>query len=287
MPVKVITDSTSDLPLEIAQQWDITVIPLNVHFGDDAYKDGIDISREEFYRRLSAEPNLPTTSQPAINDFLQLYTDLISQGNDVISVHLSEKFSGTLNSAWQARRALEDLPESGQSGRGRIEIVDSRLTSMGLGLVTMEIARMVKEGAGLVQLTENLERILEKTNCYVLLETLEYLSRGGRIGKASSFLGSLLSIKPIIMISDGEAHPVERVRTREKGIRKLIEVAEGLAPLRWVSIVHSSTPEEVDQLRRRLSGVVSSDQIIVAGFGPVIGTYVGPGGLGLGLMSDS
>ena len=287
MAVKVVTDSTSDLPPEIAQLWDITVVPLNVHFGDETFKDGVDIRPEEFYKRLVTEAKLPTTSQPSVNDFLQVYSDLTSQGTDVISIHISEKLSGTLNSAWQARRTLQQSAEPGQGSRGRIEIVDSRLTSMSLGLVAIEAARMVKEGAGLDQLTPNLDSILARTNCHVLLETLEYLSKGGRIGKASAFLGSLLSIKPIIMIADGEAHPVGRVRTREKGIRKLVEVAESLAPLRWVSIVHSSTSDEADMLRERLSTVISPDQIIVAGFGPVIGTYVGPGGIGLGLMSES
>ena len=291
MAVKVVTDSTCDLPKELAQRWGITVIPCNVHFDDEVYKDGIDMGPDEFYRRLVSSPRLPTTAQPSVNDFLEVYKPLRDEGQDVVSIHLSAKFSGTLNSAIQARHALseaegEALPSSQPSGPGRIEIIDSQMTSMGLGLITMAAAQMAEAGASYDEVVEGVQSSLSQTHCHFLLDTLEYLQKGGRIGKASAFLGSLLSIKPILMIKDGEAHPVERVRTRERGLQKLVETAKGLAPVKHVSILHSTTPDEAESLRERLNDLAPEEGIIMARFGPVVGTYIGPGALGIGLMSS-
>jgi DegV family protein with EDD domain len=284
--IRVVTDSTSDIPLGLADERGIIVVPLNVHFGDETYKDGIDITAEEFYVRLKGAAELPKTSQPSVNDFLQVYEHLTSQGDDVISIHISEKFSGTLNSALQARQTWEESTAPNQRPKGRVEIVDSGLASMGLGLVVMEVARLVGEGADMEQVGSALERMVPKVNCYVLLETLEYLAKGGRIGKANAFLGTLLNIKPILTITDGEVHPVERVRTRGKGIAKLIETAQGLAPIRRAAIAHSSAPEEVEQVKKGLGSLVSPEDVTIAGFGPVVGTYAGPGGLAICTLSE-
>lgn len=285
MSIRVVTDSTSDLPQNLADDLGIVVVPLNVHFGDDTYKDGIDITSEEFYTRLKGATELPKTSQPSVNDFAQAYEYLTSQGDDVISIHISEKLSGTLNSAWQARNTWEEASGTRQ-GQGRVEIVDSGLASMGLGLVVLEAARMVNDGASIEDLGMAMETMIAKTRCYVLLDTLEYLAKGGRIGKANAFLGTLLSIKPILTIAEGEVHPLERARTRDKGIAKLVETAQGAAPIRSAAIVHSSTPDEVQRVKDGLSSLVSPDDVIVADFGPVVGTYAGPGGLGICVMSD-
>ncbi len=285
MSIRVVTDSTSDIPQSLADALGIVVVPLNVHFGDDTYKDGIDITSEEFYTRLKEATELPKTSQPSVNDFVQAYEYLTSQGDDVISIHISEKLSGTLNSAWQARNTWEDASGS-QQGHGRVEIVDSGMASMGLGLVVLEVARLVNDGASMEDVGKAIETMIAKTGCYVLLDTLEYLAKGGRIGKANAFMGTLLSIKPILTIADGEVHPLDRVRTRDKAIAKLLEIAQGAAPVRSAAIVHSSTPEEVQRVKDGLSSLVSPDDVIVADFGPVVGTYAGPGGLGICVMSD-
>ena len=291
MAVKVVTDSTCDLPRELAQQWDITVIPCNVHFGDEVYKDGIDIGPDEFYRRLVSSPRLPTTAQPSVNDFLQVYTALSNEGHDVLSIHLSAKLSGTLNSAIQARLALSEaegeVSSLTQPPRSRrIEIIDSQMASVGLGLITLAASQMVKAGASCDEVVAEVQSSLPQTHCYFLLDTLEYLQKGGRIGKASAFLGSLLSIKPILMIKDGEAHPVERVRARERGLRRLEEIIKGLAPVKLLSIVYSTTSDEAEALKERLSDLVPEEEIIMARFGPVLGTYLGPGALGVSVMSS-
>ncbi len=278
MAVKLVTDSTCDLPQELAQHWGITVIPCNVHFDDEVYKDGIDIGSDEFYRRLVSSARLPTTAQPSVNDFLQVYRPLTDEGHDVLSVHLSAKFSGTLNSAIQAREAL---PSSGSGGPGRIEIIDSQLTSMGLGLIVLAAAQMIKSGASYDQVVAGVQASMTQTHCYFLLDTLEYLQKGGRIGKASAFLGSLLSVKPILTIKDGEAHPAERVRTRERGVGRLVDIIRGLAPVSRLSIVYSTTAGDAEALKERLGDLASQEEIIVTRFGPVVGTYLGPGALGV------
>ena len=286
MAVKLVTDSTCDLPYELAQEWDISVIPCNIHFDDEVYKDGIDLGPDEFYRRLVSSPRLPTTAQPSVNDFLEVYKPLRDEGHDVVSIHLSAKFSGTLNSAIQARDALDSPQSDGENRSSRIEIIDSQMTSLGLGLIVLEAAQMIRSGASCDQVVAGVESSLPQTNCYFILDTLEYLQKGGRIGKASAFLGSLLNIKPVLMIKDGEAHPVERVRTRERGVRRLAEIVRGLGPAKRLAILHSTTPDEAQSLRERLADLVPENEIVMGRFGPVVGTYIGPGALGIGVMSS-
>lgn len=285
MAVKLITDSTCDLPKELAEQWDITVIPCNVHFDDQVYKDGIDIGPDEFYRRLVDAPRLPTTAQPSVNDFVEVYRPLLDEGHDVVSVHLSAKFSGTLNSAYQARGSLT----SGESGpavdSARIQIIDSRLTSMGLGMVALEVAKSISEGGDLEATVRVAGEAIARCRCYFLLDTLEYLQKGGRIGKASAFLGSILSIKPILTIRDGEAHPVERTRTMSRGLQRLEDVVNRQAPASRLSVLYSTGADEAEAFRSRLDGLVPTDRIVMARFGPVVGAYLGPRALGVSVLS--
>ncbi len=283
MAIKLITDSTCDLPQEVANQWGITVVPCYVHFNEEIYKDGIDLGPDEFYSRLVSSDALPTTAQPSVNDFVQVYQPLLAEGHDVVSIHLSAKFSGTLNSAIQAR---ESLLSSQEPKQGRIEIIDSQMTSMGLGLIVLDAARIIKLGVSCDEVLEQVRSCMARTHCYFLLDTLEYLKKGGRIGKASAFLGSLLNIKPILTIKEGEAHPFERARTRQRGLQRLVEIIGGLAPAEQMGILHSTTGEEAEALKERLSSLVPDGNIVVSRFGPVIGTYLGPGALGVSVLSS-
>ena len=286
MAVRLVTDSTCDLPQELAEQWGLTVIPCNVHIDDEVFKHGLDIGPDEFYRRLVSSTRLPTTAQPSVNDFLQVYKALCDGGHDVVSIHLSEKFSGTLNSAMQAREAISSAQSGGEGRSERIEIIDSQMASMGLGLVALAAAEIVKTGASCDQVVAQVQSCLPRTHCYFLLDTLEYLQKGGRIGKARAFLGTLLSIKPILAIKDGEAHPVERVRTRERGLQRLVEIIQGLGPVERLSILHSTAPDDAEALKVRLTGLAPEGEIIMSRFGPVVGTYLGPGALGVSVMSS-
>ena len=278
MTTRIVTDSSADLPADLARRWGITVIPCNVVLDDVNYKDGVDLLPDEFYRRLAASPRLPTTAQPSVADFQQVYRDLLGQGHQVVSIHLSGKLSGTLNSAEQARESLGNAVP--------IEIIDSHLTSIGLGLVVLAAAQKSHGGVTHQQVAEQVRRDLPLTHAFFLLDTLEFLQKGGRIGKAQAFVGSLLSVKPILKLQDGEAHPVERPRNRERALNRLVELVRDLSPVRQLAVIYSTEPDQAEALRRRLAALLPEDQIVASRFGPVVGTYVGPKALGVALTSE-
>ena len=277
MAVRIVTDSSADLPPAVAQEWNITVLPCYVIIDDKPYRDGVDISPDEFYRSLASNSKFPTTAQPSVADFQTVYQELLGQGHEVVSIHISGKLSGTLNSAEQARAAL------GEDATGRIEIIDSQLASIPLGLVALSAGQVAESAESHKQLAEQVRRDLPLTHCYFALDILTYLQKGGRIGRAQAFLGSVLNVKPILTIKDGEAHPVERVRSRQRSLRRLVELAQQLAPINQLAVIYSTEPEEAEALKSRLSVLLPPGDIVVARFGPTLGTYIGPGGLGVAL----
>ena len=277
MATRIVTDSSSDLPSELASRWDITVIPCYVVVDDVTYKDGVDLSPDEFYHRLVSGPRVPTTSQPSAADFQAVYQDLLDQGHQVISIHVSGKLSGTLNSAEQAKASLGESTS--------IEIIDSRLASMPLGLVALAAAQLGQSADSYQQVADQVRSDLPKTHGFFVLDTLEYLQKGGRIGKAQAFLGSLLNVKPILKLQDGECHPVERQRNRERAVRRMVELLRELAPVRQLAVIYSTEPDQAAELRRRLSDLLPEEEIITSRFGPTLGTYLGPQALGVALTS--
>ena len=277
MAIRIVTDSSADLPSDLAQQWNITVVPCYVIIADQPYRDGVDISPDEFYHSLAANSQLPTTAQPSVADFQNVYQELLDLGHEVVSIHISRKLSGTLNSAEQARAAL------GEDAAGRIEIIDSQLTSIPLGLVALSAGQQAETAESHQRLADKVRRDLPLTHSYFVLDTLTYLQKGGRIGRAQAFLGSVLNVKPILTIQDGEAHPVERVRNKQRSLRRLVELTQQLAPIKELAVIYSTEPEEAEALKSRLSELLPSKDIVVARFGPTLGTYIGPGGLGVAL----
>ena len=275
MAIRVVTDSTCDLPAELAQQRHITVLPCYVVEGDVTYKDGVDLTHDEFYRRLTSGSRLPTTAQPSAADFQQVYEELLSQGHQIISLHVSGKLSGTLNSAEQAKASLDEAAP--------IEIIDSQLASIPLGLSALAAAELAEQADSYQQVAAKVRRDLPLTHGLFLLDTLDYLQKGGRIGKAQAFLGSMLSVKPILKLQDGEAHPVERPRTWNRGVNRLLELVRELAPVRQLAVIHSTDAERATGLREQLSDLLPADQVISARFGPTLGTYLGPNALGVAL----
>ena len=277
MAVRIVTDSASDLPLDLAKQWDITVVPAYIIIDDKPHRGGVDITADEFYQKLEAGGPLPTTAQPSVADFTAAYRELLGAGHDVVSMHVSGKLSGTVNSAEQARAGL------GEEAAGRIEVVDSELASIPLGLMALAAAQQAADASSHSQVAEQARQRISRYHGLFLLDTLTYLQKGGRIGKAQAFVGSMLNVKPILTIQDGVVHPVERVRNRRRALPRLVEMAEQLAPLEQLAVVYSTQPEEAQSLKARLSALVPIDDIVVARFGPALGTYVGPGGLGVAL----
>ncbi|MBI2872094.1 MAG: DegV family protein [Chloroflexi bacterium] len=278
MTIKVVTDSTADLPRELAQELDITVVPLNVHFGTQVFLDGVEIASEEFFRRLTSESVLPTTSQPSVGAMVQVYRDLAAEHSEIVSVHISSKLSGTVNSALQAARELE-------GSKKKVEVVDSAQASAALGLVVVAAARAAQQGASMAEVVATAQRVSERIRVLFMVDTLEYLAKGGRIGKAQAFLGSLLRIKPILTVQAGEIHPLERVRTRARAIERMWELAQEGAPYEGVAVAHATTPREAADLAQRIQKLNKRGSVIECRFGPVLGTHVGPGALGLAVQS--
>ena len=278
MAIKIVTDSTSDLPLDLAERLGITVVPLNVHFGlDEVFKDGIDITADQFYERLITGEQLPTTSQPSPGDFIEAYNRVGKDADGIVSVHVSGKLSGTYNSAVQAKDQA-DVPCP-------IEVVDTLQASMGIGMIAMAAARAASQGADLEEVADVARRAIAQSQCFALLDTLEYVQRGGRIGKAQALLGSILKIKPMIIIRDGEVHELAKARTTSKAIARLEEFARGFAPLDSICVLHSTTPKVAEEIAENLRELLTADKVpFVARFGPVLGTHTGPGAVGVGLL---
>ena len=278
MTVRIVTDSSADLPAELAQQHQITVLPCYVVMDGQTLKDGVDIQADDFYRRLQAGGPTPTTAQPTVADFQAVYQDLTSQGDQVVSIHVSRKLSGTLNSAEQAKGSLD-----GEA----VEIIDSRLAAMPLGLVVLEAAALAAEGGSHQEVAEKVRQGLDLHHGLFALDTLEFLQKGGRIGKAQAFLGSVLNVKPILRLHEGEAHPVERPRNRERAMHRLVELVKELGPVRRMAVIHSTDAERMAVLKQELTGLLPADQIIEARFGSTLGTYIGPDALGVAITQEA
>lgn len=270
--VRIVTDSTADLPPGMAAELGITVVPLQVAFGSEVYRDGVDLTPDEFYAKLTQSPVLPKTSQPSVGAFEDVYERLSQETDSILSVHISSALSGTYNSAVIARDRFRN--------RCSIEVLDSRLVTMGLGLVVLNCARLAQRGADLRAVTNHARRMLSNVHILFCVETLEYLQRGGRIGRATAFVGSLLSIRPVLKIEEGEVRPVEKVRTRAKAMDRLVEFVELFPNIEDLAIIYATTPDDVDLLLKRLEPTVPRERILVSKVGPVVGTHVGPGVLG-------
>ncbi|MEK7280826.1 MAG: DegV family protein [Chloroflexota bacterium] len=271
--VKIVTDSTADLPADVARDLGISVVPLYVRFGEEVYRDGVDMRSDEFYQRLPTSPRLPTTAAPSIGDFLGVYKEA-AQGEGIVSIHISSKLSATCNAALQAAK---ELPGA------RVEVVDSLSCSMGAGLLAILAAQWAREGMGLEDMVSRLRGALSNLRVFALLDTLTYLQKGGRIGKAQALLGGLLNIKPLLSIKDGEVHPLERVRSRSRAIERLAELVGGFPAIHMMAVLFNTTPEEAEALAKILP-TPASGGVLRARLGPVIGTYAGPGALAVALV---
>ncbi|HEX7734783.1 MAG TPA: DegV family protein [Ktedonobacteraceae bacterium] len=271
MVVRIVTDSTADLPTEVASSLGITVVPLTVFFGDEAYLDGVELGNAEFYVKMAASKELPRTSQPSPASFQQAFQRLIDEGADaILSLHLSSKLSGTYQSACTAR---DSLPESAR--KVPIEIIDSLIISDGLGYVVQQAASMARENKSLEEIKAASEDTLSRSKILAVLDTLEYVRRGGRIGGASAMLGNMLSFKPIIALTGGEVVPIERPRTRAKAYARVAQLLSEQGAIEHVAIVQTS--DEVGQQLAEVIQSVFSDKLQHYDLGAVIGAHTGPG----------
>jgi DegV family protein with EDD domain len=270
MAVRIVTDSTSSIPADIAQALDITVVPLTVFFGDEALLDGVDISSDAFFERLVASPVLPRTSQPSVAQFAEVYAKHAADGHEIVSIHISDKLSGTLNSARAA---------AGDTGT-RVEIIDTEGASFWVALVAMAAARAAHEGKSADEVAAVARKAVGQMRVYFVVDTLEYLQKGGRIGKAQALLGGLLSIKPLLRVHEGEVHPYGKVRTRPKALQRLHELVREGGPYQEIAVLHGTSPEDAAALATDL-GDLTPSPVLAASVGAVIGVYTGPGVIGV------
>lgn len=281
--VMIVTDSTTDLPAELLKGQPIVTIPLQVIWGHECFLDGVDIHPTDFYKRLAVDKVMPSTSQATPEAFRTVYTDLLDQGYDILSIHISGKLSGTLDSAIQAKNSFPGA---------KIEFVDSNTTSLALGFQALSAARMAGINASLEECKAVAVKATQHTGVFFVLRTLEFLHRGGRIGGAQAFLGTMLNFKPLLEIRDGRIEAVERVRTMNKVIDRMLELVEQklqneTGPIR-LGVVHANARSEAEQLLERAQKKFPQTVVaeaVISTVGPALGTHSGPGALGVAYMA--
>jgi DegV family protein with EDD domain len=276
--VKIVTDSTADLSPEIVKELGITVVPEYILFGDKTYRDGVDISYDELYEKLINNPKPPSTSQPTPADFTKVYQELSRETDEIISIHLSGKLSGTYSSALQGKKLADT--------KSNITVIDSDLVSMGLGMLVMSAAKSALNNVNPAKIIDEIEEEMKNIHLFATFDTLKYLALGGRIGKARALFGSILNVKPIITLRHGEFSPVGNVRTRAKALDKLVELAKSSLNVQEIAVVYSTTPTEANSIKDRLSSLMSSNRFHLARLGPALGVHGGPGTLALAIRNS-
>ena len=272
--IKIVTDSTADLTSEICKKFDIGVVPYYLNYKGKSYKDRLDMKINEYYEKLK-NMEIPTTSIPSIGDVLQIYNKVAKKGVKIISLHVSSKLSGLLNVANNARNTLKSMD---------IHIFDSLTTSGGLGLQVIAAARLAKEGKSIKKILERLKTIRNKMETFAILDTLEYLKRGGRIGSVEGFFGSILNIKPILKVIDGELKPFSKTRSVSKAMDKVLENIKGKIKENTqieAAIMHANAIKRADELKRKVLEKFNCREIITLFVGPAIATHTGPGAVGI------
>lgn len=273
MTVRVVTDSTADIPDELAKELGITVVPIYVVFGDHTYRDRIDITEDEFYDRLVLNSVHPTTSVPAPKDFADVYNKLAEETDEILSIHLTSKASGTYNSALLARGLVDK--------ECRIEVVDSLSVSMCLGLMVIEAAREARAGKSLEHIAERIRRSVPHAHLLILLDTLKYVVRGGRLGRAPGLLGTVLRVRPLLTLREGELAPAGVARTKAKAIERLYNFAKGFSRVKEMAVAYTTTHDEAKGLVDRLKDAFPDVPVYLTRCGASLGTHAGPGAIGL------
>ena len=273
--IRVVTDSTADMEGDLADRLGITVVPLNVHWNGETYLDKVEITIDEFYRKLREERGTPKTSQPPTGRFEEAYRHLLEEADGIVSLHISSKLSGTINSARVA---------AGNVDPHRIAVVDSLTTTFPLGSLVVRVAALAEQGASLRECAAFAEDMVPRLRIFATVDTLEFLRRGGRIGRAQAFAGNLLSIKLIFQVLGGEVLPVDRVRTRAAAIKRTAEVASNLGAVEELAILYGDDQQPADALRALVQHSYPDVSLNTGRIGPVLGAHTGPGVFGVGAV---
>lgn len=278
--VAIVTDSTAYIPQNLVEQFNISVAPQILIWGEETFEDGIDIQPDEFYERLKTAKVMPTSSQVTVTSFHDIFTKLAGEDYEILAVLLSDQLSGTIDSATQARGSFPNT---------NIEIIDSETVAMALGFQVLAAARVASQGGDLLECKEIAERAKDKTGVIFAVDTLEFLHRGGRIGGGSRYLGAALNIKPILEVTGGRVESVERVRTRKKSLQRILDMVEervvGSEVIRLATL-HANVSDEAGDLLEQANRRIKSVESIFSTISPVVGTHAGPGTIGLAYMVD-
>ena len=280
MAIKIVTDSSSDIPRDLARELDISIVPLYVRFGAVMYRDGVDIEPAQFYEKLQHEPDHPATSSASPGDFAEMYEKLGRDSDGIVSIHVSSKLSATYEAALRGKQLVSD-------NKFPIEVVDSRLVTIALGLVAIAAAKAAAAGRGMQDTLDQIHQVIPAIRTYGMLDTLKYIARGGRFGKAGPLLGSVLPVRPLLTIKDGTLAPVGVSRTRVNGIERLLELVRSVPGIQKIGISHSSVDDEIVAFVDKLKSFMPDVVPIVTKLGPALGAHGGPGTILVAMQQEA
>lgn len=278
MTVKIITDSVADIPPDILKELDISIIPVLVRFGEETFRDGIDITNEQFYERLVHNKVVPTTTVPSLDLFARTYARVSEKAEEILVIMLSSKLSGLYNAALQSA----GLMESGSN----IRVIDSGCAVMSQGFAVIKAAEAAKAGAKMETILEIVQKTLQRVDMRAAFDTLEYLLRGGRIGRATALMGSMLRVNPIITLKDGKVEPAGRARSRAKAMDSLYDFVASYKKIEALAVEEAACPQDADEMVKRLGALFPEEKILRTHTSPVIGTHTGPGLLLVAVLGD-
>jgi DegV family protein with EDD domain len=274
MTVKIVTDSGSDLPADLAKALGITVVPVYVHFGNRIYRDGIDIDTDEFYRRLLGNGSKPpTTTSPLATDYARVYEELSKETDEILSIHMASTLSGSYNAALMGQELAQVRCETD------IEVLDSQSISMGLGMLTVAAARIAEKGASVYRVRSQVEKMIKQVKLIGFIDTLKYLLTNGKMIKANGNVGGMLQVKPFLTMHDGEIAMAGMVRTYSKGLERIVQIIKDIPDIAEVAIVNSNVQEQAEVLKKKVSSFVNEDKIRISRISPGLGVHIGPNAL--------
>lgn len=276
--VAVVTDSTCDLPDTLIDQLGITVVPLNIRIGNDSFEDRVTIMPGTFMEKLASENSTAVTSAPSVGRIANEYERLAETCDQIISIHISSRLSGTYSSACMARDLFVERPE--------IRVIDSGTASMGLGLAVKTAGEMAQAGAPLQEIETCVQDVLSRTHLLFVVDTLEHLRRGGRIGRAAEIIGSVLQLKPLLRVEEGIIVPQARTRTRARALSGLVQLLEEVPRIESAGVVYTAGAEDIGVIVEHLSRRIGADELIISEISPVLSAHIGPGGLGVAFVEQ-
>jgi DegV family protein with EDD domain len=278
MNVKIVTDSMADIPEDLVKSLGITVIPVNVLFGTESFRDGVDLTSEQFYARLVVSKTLPTTAVPSLGTFIEAYEKLAKEADAILVITISHKLSGTFETACRAAEMVKT--------KKRIEVIDSLHVLMAEGLLVIQAAQAAQSGTGLDEIKKLVQANIPRAEERMAFDTLEYLKRGGRIGAGQAFLGSILKLNPILGLKDGEVFPISRERSRTKAIDALYNFIANYVKVDAMAVEDATTPAEAETLAQRLKTLFPGKPLYRSKVGAVLGTHVGPSVISVSIIGD-